>query len=175
MKQLVLSGLEFTMDQFIDLCILLGCDYCDSIRGIGPKRAVELIRKHKDIETVLENLDKTKYPLPEPFPYQDARELFRESEVTNGDEFDLQWKAPDEEALLEYLVKEKNFSEQRVKNALARVSKGKTKRSQGRIDTFFQVDASAKKTKATTKTKLTGNKRKRGYGARSAPSKRGRR
>ena len=23
-----------TMDQFIDLCILSGCDYCDSIRGI---------------------------------------------------------------------------------------------------------------------------------------------
>ena len=22
------------MDQFIDLCILSGCDYCDSIRGI---------------------------------------------------------------------------------------------------------------------------------------------
>ena len=28
----VLAGLEFTMDQFIDLCILLGCDYCDSIK-----------------------------------------------------------------------------------------------------------------------------------------------
>lgn len=23
------------MDQFIDLCILCGCDYCDSIRGIA--------------------------------------------------------------------------------------------------------------------------------------------
>lgn len=29
----VLAGLGFTMDQFIDLCILLGCDYCDTIKG----------------------------------------------------------------------------------------------------------------------------------------------
>lgn len=29
----VLEELSLTMDQFIDLCILCGCDYCDSIRG----------------------------------------------------------------------------------------------------------------------------------------------
>ncbi len=28
--------LGLTDDQFIDLCILLGCDYCPSIKGIGP-------------------------------------------------------------------------------------------------------------------------------------------
>ena len=29
----VLQELDFTMDQFIDLCILCGCDYCDTIKG----------------------------------------------------------------------------------------------------------------------------------------------
>lgn len=29
----VLQGLNITMEQFIDICILCGCDYCDSIRG----------------------------------------------------------------------------------------------------------------------------------------------
>ena len=43
--------------QFIDLCILLGCDYCESIRGIGPKRAVDLIKQHRSIEKVLEHID----------------------------------------------------------------------------------------------------------------------
>ncbi len=45
--------------QFIDLCILLGCDYCDSIRGIGPKRAIELMRQHKSIDSILKHLDKS--------------------------------------------------------------------------------------------------------------------
>jgi flap endonuclease-1 len=44
----VLEGLELTMDQFIDLCILLGCDYCDSIKGIGPMRAMQLIKEYKN-------------------------------------------------------------------------------------------------------------------------------
>jgi flap endonuclease-1 len=39
----VLEGLNFTMEQFVDLCILLGCDYCDSIRGIGPKKVKTLL------------------------------------------------------------------------------------------------------------------------------------
>ena len=44
--------------QFIDLCILLGCDYCDSIKGIGPKRAIELIKQHRSIEEILKHIDK---------------------------------------------------------------------------------------------------------------------
>jgi flap endonuclease-1 len=34
-----IEGLDLTHDQFVDLCILLGCDYCDNIKGIGPKTA----------------------------------------------------------------------------------------------------------------------------------------
>jgi hypothetical protein len=50
--------------QFIDLCILLGCDYCGSIRGIGPHRALQLIKQHRNIETILENLDTKKVQRP---------------------------------------------------------------------------------------------------------------
>lgn len=45
------------MEQFIDMCIMLGCDYCPSIKGVGPKKAFELINTHKSIEAILENLD----------------------------------------------------------------------------------------------------------------------
>jgi hypothetical protein len=34
----VLEELKLTMDQFIDLCILSGCDYCKNIRGFTPFR-----------------------------------------------------------------------------------------------------------------------------------------
>jgi hypothetical protein len=30
----VLEELGLTMDQFVDLCILSGCDYCENIKGI---------------------------------------------------------------------------------------------------------------------------------------------
>jgi flap endonuclease-1 len=56
--------------QFIDVCILCGCDYCGSIKGIGPKTALKLIKEHKTLEKAVEKLDKTKYPLPDPFPIE---------------------------------------------------------------------------------------------------------
>eukprot|EP00798_Chlamydomonas_sp_ICE-L_P007372 gene7372-495_t len=62
-----------TNDQFIDLCILCGCDYAQNIRGIGPVRALQLIKKHETIEAVIDSLDSAKYPLPEPFPYKVER------------------------------------------------------------------------------------------------------
>lgn len=55
-------------EQFIDICILCGCDYCGTIRGIGPKTAYKLIVQHKTLEKVIESLDKTKYAIPDPFP-----------------------------------------------------------------------------------------------------------
>ena len=39
------------------MCIMLGCDYCPTIKGVGPKKAFELINLHKSIEAILENLD----------------------------------------------------------------------------------------------------------------------
>ena len=60
-----LQGLGLTQAEFVDLCILLGCDYCDTIKGVGPKTALKLIREHKNIETILKNMDSNKYTIPE--------------------------------------------------------------------------------------------------------------
>lgn len=60
-----IQELELTHDQFVDLCILLGCDYCDSIKGIGPKTALKLIRQHGCIETILKNIDRNKFIVPD--------------------------------------------------------------------------------------------------------------
>lgn len=72
----VLEGFGLTSKEFIDLCILLGCDYCDGIRGIGPKRAIELMNTHKDIETILKNIDQKRFTVPSNWNYDLARELF---------------------------------------------------------------------------------------------------
>lgn len=47
-----LEGLAMTMDQFIDLCILLGCDYLDSVKGVGPTTAIKLLKQYGSIEKV---------------------------------------------------------------------------------------------------------------------------
>lgn len=85
----ILAGLDFTKEQFIDLCILLGCDYCESIRGIGPKRAIELVAQFKCIEKIIDNIDTKKYLVPEEWNYAKARQLFNAPEVADPETIDV--------------------------------------------------------------------------------------
>lgn len=74
----------------MDLCILLGCDYVESIKGVGPTRAFSMMKEHKCIEKILENLpEKLKANVPENWPFQDARELFLKPDVQPGSQIDV--------------------------------------------------------------------------------------
>jgi flap endonuclease-1 len=73
----ILETLELTHDEFIDLCILSGCDYTPKISGMGSLSAYKLVKKYKKIETILPEIKiNSKYIVPENFNYQDARRLF---------------------------------------------------------------------------------------------------
>ena len=50
--------------QFIELCILLGCDYLEPIKGVGPKSALKLLREHGGLGAVVEHLREKFVPLP---------------------------------------------------------------------------------------------------------------
>merc|ERR1711872_262619 len=135
----VLEGFEMDQNQFIDLCILLGCDYVDKIKGIGPKKAIELVKKHKSIESILENIDQSKYPPPQNWMYSEARRLFKEPDVTPADQVDLKWEKPDEEELVKYMCEEKGFQEERIRNGVKKLIKARQTSTQGRLDSFFKV------------------------------------
>lgn len=135
----VLKGFELNADEFIDLCILMGCDYCETIRGIGPKRAVEMINTYRNIETILDNLDTEKYKVPENWNFQVARKLFIAPEITDPNEIELKWSEPDEEGLVKFLCGDRQFSEERVRNGVKKILKSKGTATQGRLDSFFKV------------------------------------
>lgn len=125
-----LKELEMSMEEFIDLCILCGCDYCDSIEGIGPTKAFKYIKEEKNIEGVLKfcedyNKDpkkKKKYICPEEnFDFNQARSLFKEPEVIDPENVTLKWTTPNFEALKEFLCKEKGFNEGRIESAIKRI------------------------------------------------------
>ncbi|KAL9937285.1 hypothetical protein V8E36_003694 [Tilletia maclaganii] len=142
------EGLEMEMDQFIDLCILLGCDYLDPIKGIGPKTALKLIRDHGTLDSVLEHLrseGKKSIVIPEVWPYEEARKLFKSPDVQKGDDLELKWEAPDVEGLVKFLCQDKGFSEDRVRKGAEKLTKSLSVKQQGRLDGFFTVLPSKKK------------------------------
>lgn len=140
---MVLKELEISMDSFIDLCILMGCDYCDTIKGIGYKRAYDFIKKHKSIDEIIKE---EKVEVPENFDYKSAREVFKSlsslCEVEEDVSLEINFDQIDKEGLIEFLVRVKGFDEQRVVNGIDRLLKANKKGNQTRLDSFFQVKKS---------------------------------
>ena len=52
----VIAELNMTKHQFVDLCILCGTDYNDSVRGIGPVKAFKSIKQYGSIKDAAESL-----------------------------------------------------------------------------------------------------------------------
>lgn len=140
--QKLLHKLGLTQKEFVDLCILLGCDYCDKISGLGPKRALALIQKHRTIEDVVLHVNRKTYPVPQFWKYKEARNVFLHQSQTSLPE--LVWTEPDEEALVRFL----STKDERVRNRLAkfrekrqklREEREKNTCKQTRMEDFFRV------------------------------------
>ncbi|KAJ5198334.1 uncharacterized protein N7498_007451 [Penicillium cinerascens] len=153
-----LEGLNMDRNQFIDLCILLGCDYLEPIPKVGPSTALNLIREHGSLEKVLEYMNndpKKKFVVPESWPYQDARDLFVNPDVRDADheDCDFKWDAPDVDGLIAFLVTDKGFNEDRVRNGAARLTKNLKSAQQSRLEGFFKPMARTDEEKASLKRK----------------------
>merc|ERR1719482_2620836 len=160
------------MEQFIDVCILCGCDYTDTIKGIGHKTALELIKKHGSIEAVLAHNAKQEKPkeVPDPFPFDEARQLFINPEVYDMTQVDLKWNEPDVEGLKQYLVEEKQFAEERVTKAIERLQKCKGKGQQNRMESFFKPVAGNGFAKPNKPPEVKGKGKAPLKGAKGGPS-----
>ncbi|KAI0097559.1 DNA-repair protein rad2 [Nemania sp. FL0031] len=154
----VLEGMQMERKQFVDLCILLGCDYLDPIPKVGPSTALKLIREHGTLEKVVEfmqNDPKQKYTVPDDWPFADARTLFFEPDVRKADDplCDFKWEKPDTDALVKYLCTDKGFNEDRVRAGAARLEKGSKSSQQARLEGFFKPVPKSDQEKAALKRK----------------------
>lgn len=80
----ILKHMDITHLQFIDLCILCGCDYVTNIEKIGYISAYNNIIEYRTIENIVDYLNTTKkYIVPENYNelYTSARNIFK-SDIT---------------------------------------------------------------------------------------------
>ena len=112
----ILKKLNLTYNEFIDLCILLGCDYCPTIQGIGMKKAYQIIQKYKSIEKFIEcigdvNLNqefsennyKVNLQLPDNYNYQETKKYFLNPEVHSSD-IKFMWTEPKYDEIFKFMV-----------------------------------------------------------------------
>lgn len=73
---IILSQLNLTHEQFVELCILCGCDYCSNIPRIGSMSAYKIIKKYGSIKNYLENGNPKNVPEDYNGKYIKSIELF---------------------------------------------------------------------------------------------------
>lgn len=94
----VLEGFGFEMEEFIDLCILLGCDYMKKISGIGPIKGYDMMLKNgKTLEGVIKQIHilntsskrKQTIDIPVPWDYTSVRKLFKSPSVKKAEDVEV--------------------------------------------------------------------------------------
>jgi flap endonuclease-1 len=110
-----------TYEQLIDVGILIGTDFNpDGIKGLGPKTALKLIKEHGNLDKALPYVKNAEFPVE----HQRIREIFLKPKVT--DDYRIEWKEPDVEGLVDFICRQRDFSEERVRKTLERMQKGIT-------------------------------------------------
>ncbi|MEM4733009.1 MAG: flap endonuclease-1 [Candidatus Bathyarchaeia archaeon] len=118
----VLRECGITYEQLIDVGILIGTDFNpDGIKGLGPKTALKLIKEHGTLEKALPHIKNAEFP----HPPEKIREIFLQPKVS--DDYRLKWREPDAEGIVDFLVGEKDFSEDRVRKAIEKMQEGSRK------------------------------------------------
>ncbi len=125
--QKTLTQCQITYEQLIDVGIIIGTDFNpDGVKGIGPKKALKLIKRYSTLDKALPHIEKVSFvdKIPE------IREIFLHPKVT--DDYKIEWKEPNEQSLLDFLCGQKDFGEERIKKAIERMT-ASSKKQKGKV------------------------------------------
>ncbi|MBN2228040.1 MAG: flap endonuclease-1 [Candidatus Thorarchaeota archaeon] len=109
-----LKLLGISREQLIDIAILVGTDYNDGVKGIGPKTALKLVKGHSNLEGIEKDRGE-KFDIP----YDEIREIF-----LHPPKMDIsapKWTDPKPNDIVKILCKEHDFSDSRVEKSLERL------------------------------------------------------
>ncbi|MEM7825243.1 MAG: flap endonuclease-1 [Candidatus Aenigmatarchaeota archaeon] len=126
-----LSTLGVNQKQLIIIGILVGTDYAPGVEKVGPKTALKLVKKYKTLEKVLENVKwEAEVEAEEIFNF------FLKPPVT--DNYKIEWKEPNREKILEFMVEEHDFSKERVEKVVDKLEQAFTAGRQTSLKGWFK-------------------------------------
>ncbi|QQG39194.1 MAG: flap endonuclease-1 [Candidatus Woesearchaeota archaeon] len=112
----VLNSLGINQDQLIVLAILIGTDFNEGIHRVGPKTALKLVKQYKDFDKLFKEVKAE-------FNWKQVYAVFKSMPIMKN--YQLKWKEPDVDKIKKLLVKEHDFSEERVDKTLEKITKKK--------------------------------------------------
>jgi flap endonuclease-1 len=110
----VLARLGVTREQLVLVAILIGTDYNEGIRGVGPVSALKLVEQQKTLEKILSTCQ-----FPGATDVAKVYKFFLDPPHTACVE--MAWNPPQAEQLFSFLVEAHDFSRERTAKALERL------------------------------------------------------
>ena len=118
-----LTNLEIDRGKLIDAAILIGTDFNQGVRGIGPKTSMKIVKEDK--------FDEHKEKVPR---YQQVRDIFLNSPQIS--DYSLKWPGVNAKKLTEILSANK-FSEKRIEKAIKSLQKAHKQFNQSGLGDFL--------------------------------------
>jgi flap endonuclease-1 len=113
-----LKSMRISHRQLVDMAILIGTDFNDGVKGIGPKKSLNLIKKTGNIENAVATIGSNYAPTFDEI--KEIRKIFLKPKVT--DDYSLKWMTLDADKVIGMLCDEYYFSRERVESVLAKFS-----------------------------------------------------
>ena len=110
--RVLLARWGITRNGLVDLALLVGTDFNDGVKGIGPKKALKLVQQHGAIEEMPAEIRDAVGDV------QPLRRIYLAPDVT--DAYSLAAEPPDLDELVRFLCDERQFGRERVLAAIAR-------------------------------------------------------
>jgi flap endonuclease-1 len=105
----------------VDLAILVGTDFNEGIKGIGPKKALALVQEHGRIERMPDDI---RHALGDAETLNAVRSIYLQPSVS--DAFDVDPIEPDVDGIIRFLCEEREFSRERVDAAIERTFRNRS-------------------------------------------------
>jgi flap endonuclease-1 len=128
-----LSSYEITREQLVDLAILIGTDFNEGVKGIGPKTALGLVKNYGKIE----NLPNEVKSVLETQNYLEVRRFFLEPKLTT--DYTLKYGDLQEDELIRFLCDQRDFSKERVETVMQRMKTFYAERKQTELKEWFKT------------------------------------
>lgn len=122
-----LRSLGIDRRKLIWLGILIGTDFNEKFPRIGPKTGLKLVKENDSFEKII-----AAAKFEPQFDYKEIEEIFLNPEATS--DYEIKFNEPDAQGITDFLVGERDFSEERVKSALEKLCAGKQKTEQRRLE-----------------------------------------
>ncbi|NUN11823.1 flap endonuclease-1 [Candidatus Micrarchaeota archaeon] len=128
--QETLNSLEITREKLVWIGILSGTDFNPGIHGIGPKKALKLVKEFDSFEDILKKIG-------EDIDFEPVQELFLNPPSKKISKEELKLKEVDKEAIIQFMHEERDFSLERIENSLARAFNEPLDKKQSSLKNWF--------------------------------------